>query len=117
MPALRKTLTSALAAVLLTAGLTLGTAAPASAASCPSSASPTIPGARAHWVLACSGNTLKVYGWVEDTRVDGRDAIVEIWPEGHHWRLVDARGMGTRTNFDFEFPGTKKASVTLRLTK
>jgi hypothetical protein len=58
-----------------------------------------------------------VYGWVEDTRVDGRDAIVEIWPEGHRWRLVDARGMGTRTNFDFEFSGTKKASVTLRLTQ
>ncbi|MEU3901940.1 hypothetical protein [Streptomyces sp. NPDC045251] len=103
--------------IVLAAGLSLGTAAPASAASCPSSASPKIPGARAHWVLSCSGDTLKVYGWVEDTRMDSRDALVEVWPGGgHHWRLVDARGMGERTNFDFEFPGTTSASVKLRLS-
>ncbi|WP_257980978.1 hypothetical protein [Streptomyces sp. CB02959] len=66
-------------------------------------------------MLSCSGGTLKVYGWVEDTRVDGRDALVEVWPGGgHHWRLVDARGMGERMNF--EFPGTTSASIKLRLS-
>ncbi|WP_331763661.1 hypothetical protein OH738_40965 (plasmid) [Streptomyces hirsutus] len=117
MSALRKTLTSLLSTTVLAAGLTLGAATPASAANCPSSATPKIPGGRAHWVLACRGNTLKVYGWVEDTRADGRDAFVEVWPAGHHWRMVEASGMGNRTNFDFEFPGTNKASVYLRLSK
>ncbi|MCG0284550.1 hypothetical protein [Streptomyces sp. PSAA01] len=68
-------------------------------------------------MLSCSGDTLKVYGWVEDTRMDSRDALVEVWPGGgHHWRLVDARGMGERTNFDFGFHGTTSASVKLRLS-
>ncbi|MFE1787879.1 hypothetical protein ACFW7J_05625 [Streptomyces sp. NPDC059525] len=118
MPALRNTLTSALTATALAAGLSLGAASPASAADCPSAASPKITGARAHWNLTCSGGRLKVYGWVEDTAMDGRDALVEVWPGGgHHWRLVEARGMGQRTNFDFEFPGAKSASVTLRLSR
>ncbi|MGW7641738.1 hypothetical protein [Streptomyces decoyicus] len=118
MPALKRTLTSVLSATVLAAGLSLGTAAQASARSCPSSASPTIPGARAHWVLNCSGGNLKVYGWVEDIRRDGRDAVVEIWPGGgHHWRLAVASGKGERTNFDYAFPGTTTASVRLHLSR
>ncbi|MER6230954.1 hypothetical protein ABT169_17645 [Streptomyces sp. NPDC001616] len=118
MSALTKTLISAVSATVLAAGFGLATAVPAHAVSCPSSATPEITGAEAHWVLSCSGGALKVYGWVDDTLLDGRSAIVEVYPGGgHHWRLVEARGAGVRTNFDFRFPGTTSANVQLRLSR
>ncbi|MFB7373891.1 hypothetical protein ACFC0D_29025 [Streptomyces sp. NPDC056222] len=116
MSAFRRTLTSALSATVLAAGLALGAAAPARAASCPSSASPKIPGGKAHWTLSCRGGTLKVYGWVEDTRQEGDCANVSVWPGGgHHWKLVSACSWGERKNFDFAFAGTTTASVYLYL--
>ncbi|MEU2134877.1 hypothetical protein [Streptomyces sp. NPDC018352] len=113
-----RALTSTLATIVLAAGLGLVTASPASAASCPSVAEPTISGAKARWTLSCSNGHLKVYGWVEDTSLDGRSALVDVAPGGdNHWRLVEADGRGERTNFDFSFPGTTTASVKLRLSR
>ncbi|MET8508488.1 hypothetical protein ABZV60_28185 [Streptomyces sp. NPDC004787] len=112
---LRKTLVSALSATTLAAGLALTAAGPASAASCPSSASPVIPGAKAHWTLSCSGNTLKVYGWVEDTRADGDCAFVFAHAGNGGHDSADACGWGARSNFDMAFPRTKTAEVRLQL--
>ncbi|MFB6836919.1 hypothetical protein [Streptomyces sp. NPDC056361] len=118
VPAFRKALASIASVTALAVGLGLGAAAPAHAASCPSSAKPTIRGAKAEWVLSCSRGRLKVYGWVEDTLPDGHSALVDVWPGGgHHWKLVEADGVGERTNFDFEFPGKTSASVKLRLSR
>ncbi|MGW3954816.1 hypothetical protein ACWEKM_28670 [Streptomyces sp. NPDC004752] len=108
-------LASALSAAALAAGLSLTAASPAAAASCPSTASPVIPGAKAHWTLSCSGSTLKVYGWLEDTRADGDCAFVSADGGNGQTRTADACGWGTRTNFDFSFPRTKTAEVRLFL--
>ncbi|MFF5977128.1 hypothetical protein ACFY7C_37110 [Streptomyces sp. NPDC012769] len=110
-----KTLVSALSATVLAAGLALTAAGPASAASCPSSASPVIPGAKAHWTLRCSGTTLKVYGWVEDTRADGDCAFVHVHAGNGGADSADACGWGTRTNFDMSFPRTNTAEARLQL--
>ncbi|GLF98102.1 hypothetical protein [Streptomyces yaizuensis] len=48
MSCARTTIVSALSAAVLASGLTVGTAGPAHAATCPSSASPVIDGASAH---------------------------------------------------------------------
>ncbi|MET8249619.1 hypothetical protein ABZV31_37810 [Streptomyces sp. NPDC005202] len=114
-PALGRTLASALSATVLAAGLALGAATPASAATCPSSASPKIPGAQAHWTLSCTGKRLKVYGWVEDTRADGDCAFVSVSAGNGQNRVEDACGWGERRNFEFTFDGTKTATARLYL--
>ena len=66
-----RTLSAVLGGVMAGGLLLLG-GSPAAAASCPSAAEPVVPGAKAKWTVACSGGYLKIYGWVEDTRRDGK---------------------------------------------
>ncbi|WP_411108596.1 hypothetical protein [Streptomyces sp. c-19] len=113
--ALRKMLVAGLSATVLATGLTLTAAGPAAAASCPPSASPVIPGAKAHWTLTCSGRTLKVYGWVEDNRADDHCAFVHAHAGNGGHDSADVCGWGNRTNFDMAFPRTKTAEVRLRI--
>ncbi|MFC9262241.1 hypothetical protein [Streptomyces hydrogenans] len=111
----RKMWGAALSATVLATGLALTAAGPAAASSCPSSASPVIPGAKAHWKLTCSGNTLKVYGWVEDTRMDDYCAFVFAHTDNDQHDSADVCGWGNRTNFDMTFPRTRTAEVRLQL--
>ncbi|MFB7763308.1 hypothetical protein [Streptomyces xiamenensis] len=117
MSALKKSYASALSAAVLASGLALGTASPASAATCPSEASPVVNGGKAHWKIACTSKGVKVYGWVQDTATDGRCATVTATSDGGPgWiNMVEACGSGVRINFDWTIPGTKAAKVWLRI--
>ncbi|WP_217144057.1 hypothetical protein [Streptomyces sp. AC627_RSS907] len=115
MSAVRKTLTSVVTAVVLAGGLAVGAAGPASAATCPSSASPVIDGARASWSLSCSGGTVKVSGWVEDTRMDGKCAVVRIVGGNGVTKRAEACKSGVRKQFSHSFAKTKKAEVRLAI--
>lgn len=117
MPALKNTLVSALSVAVLASGLALSAASPASAATCPSEASPVARGGEAHWKLACTNGGVKVYGWVQDTATDGRCATVTAWSDGGPgWiDMVEACGSGVRKNFDWFIPGTRSAQVILRI--
>ncbi|WP_267713707.1 hypothetical protein [Streptomyces sp. CoH17] len=115
MSAVRKTVTSALSAVLLAGGLALGVAAPANAAACPSSAAPKIDGAEASWTLRCSGGKVKVSGWVEDTRTDGKCAVVRIVGGNGQTKRAEACNSGVRKQFSHSFAGTNKAEARLAL--
>ncbi|MCN9240411.1 hypothetical protein NGF19_06320 [Streptomyces sp. RY43-2] len=115
MSAVRKTITSVTSAVVIAGGLALGAAGQASAASCPSSASPKISGAEAHWDLRCSGNNLTVSGWVEDTRMDGKCAVVRISAGNGAYRKVSACNSGVRKSFNFTFAKTKSAQLRLAI--
>ncbi|MDP5314390.1 hypothetical protein [Streptomyces poriferorum] len=113
MSAARKTITSAVSVAVLAAGLALGTAGPASAATCPSSASPVINGASAGWTLRCSGNNVTVSGWLQDTRADGKCAKVRINAGNGAYKPKTACSSGVREQFTFTFNGTKTAQVRL----
>ncbi|MFD6039714.1 hypothetical protein ACWDMR_31120 [Streptomyces althioticus] len=116
MSSLKNSLVSALSVAVLASGLALSTASPASAATCPSAASPVARGGKAHWTLACSNGGLKVYGWVQDTAMDGRCATVTATGNGVGWiDMVEACGSGVRENFDWFIPGTRSADVILRI--
>ncbi|MBD0420759.1 hypothetical protein H0H10_16670 [Streptomyces sp. TRM S81-3] len=115
MSAVRKTLTSAVSAVILAGGLAVGAAGPASAATCPSSASPVIDGAQASWSLRCSGGNVTVAGWLQDTRMDGKCAVVRINAGNGAYRTKSACSSGVREQFSFTFAGTKTAQVRLAI--
>ncbi|MFF0107841.1 hypothetical protein [Streptomyces hirsutus] len=115
MPAVRNTLASLVSAVVLAGGLAVGAAGPASAATCPSSASPVISGARAGWTLSCPGDSVKVYGWLEDTRMDGKCAVVRINAGNGDYRTKSACSSGVREQFSFTFAGTDSAQVRLAI--
>ncbi|HET9381097.1 MAG TPA: hypothetical protein VFP69_09740 [Streptomyces sp.] len=115
MSAVRKTLTSTLSAVVLAGGLALGAAGTAEAATCPSEASPLIPGAEAHWTLRCSGNNVTVAGWLEDTRWDGKCAVVRINAGNGGYNTKQACSYGTREHFSFTYGGTRSAQARLAL--
>lgn len=106
-----------MSAAVLASGLALGTASPASAVTCPSAASPIAPGGSAHWEIRCIGKGVKVYGWVQDTRTDGKCATVSVQSEGGPgwYHMVEACGSGTRENFDMLIPKAKGAKVWLRI--
>ncbi|GAA2496938.1 hypothetical protein GCM10010393_31220 [Streptomyces gobitricini] len=111
---LKKKAFSALLGGVMAGGLLLVAGSPASAATCPSGAEPVVPGGKAKWTLACSGGTLSVYGWVEDTRRDGKCAKVTAKPSNSSNSFSrTACGKGERTNFDFKFAGTSSARVEL----
>ncbi|MEU2598485.1 hypothetical protein ABZ678_03805 [Streptomyces hirsutus] len=115
MSAVRNTIASLVSTVVLAGGLAVGAAAPANAATCPSSASPVISGARAHWTLSCSGDGVKVYGWLEDTRMDGKCAVVRIDAGNGDYRTKSACSSGVREQFSFTFAGTDSAQVRLAI--
>ncbi|MBL3666792.1 hypothetical protein JL475_12475 [Streptomyces sp. M2CJ-2] len=111
----RKTITSVLSTVVLAGGLAFGAAGTASAATCPSSASPKIDGAQAGWTLRCSGGSVRVSGWLEDTRMDGKCAVVRITGGNGDYRTKKACGSGVREQFDYTFAGTNKAQARLAI--
>ncbi|MCX4966866.1 hypothetical protein OHA98_18895 [Streptomyces sp. NBC_00654] len=113
MFAARKILTSAVTTFLLAAGLALGTVGPANAAACPSSASPVIDGASAHWSLRCSGGDVTVAGWLQDTRTDGRCAKVRINAGNGEYKAKAACNSGVRNSFTYTFKRTSSAQVRL----
>lgn len=115
MSAVRKTITSVVSAVVLASGLAVGAASPASAATCPSSASPVTDGASASWSLRCSGGNVTVAGWLEDTRMDGKCAVVRINAGNGAYRTKSACSSGAREQFSFTFAGTKSAQVRLAI--
>ncbi|MEU3171411.1 MULTISPECIES: hypothetical protein [unclassified Streptomyces] len=115
MSAVRNTIASLVSTVVLAGGLAVGAAGPASAATCPSSASPVISGAKAGWTLSCSGGGVKVYGWLEDTRMDGKCAVVRINAGNGAHRTKSACGSGARKQFSFTFAGTDSAQVRLAI--
>ncbi|MGC9376168.1 hypothetical protein [Streptomyces sp. MH13] len=115
MSAFRKSVTSVLSAVVLAGGLAVGAAAPASAATCPSSASPVIDGARASWSLRCSGGKVTVSGWLEDTRMDGKCALVRLVGGNGETKRSTACSSGVREQFSHSFAGTNRAEVRLAI--
>ncbi|MFI9603460.1 hypothetical protein ACIHCX_27025 [Streptomyces sp. NPDC052043] len=115
MSTVRKTITSVLSAAVLTGGLAVGAAGPASAATCPSSASPVIDGASASWSLRCSGSDVTVSGWVQDTRMDGKCAVIRINAGNGGYETKSACGSGVREQFSFTFAGTTSAQVRLAI--
>ncbi|GAA1900557.1 hypothetical protein GCM10009716_08000 [Streptomyces sodiiphilus] len=114
MRKMKNAVISAMASGALAGGLLLAGGSPAAAASCPSGASPVIPGGKASWTLRCSGGQLSVYGWVEDTRRDGKCARVTVRASSTQTRT--ACGKGQRSHFDWKFPNRTSATVTLSLT-
>ncbi|MFE9173781.1 hypothetical protein ACFYNZ_30715 [Streptomyces kebangsaanensis] len=116
MSAVRKTFMSALSAIVLAGGLAVGAAGTASAATCPSSASPKINGAKASWTLRCSGGSLRVSGWLEDTRMDGKCALVRAVGRNGVPHTKRACGSGVREQFDFTLAKTNEAEVHLSLS-
>ncbi|MEU7471792.1 hypothetical protein AB0A94_25265 [Streptomyces sp. NPDC044984] len=115
MSAVRKSVMSALSTIVLAGGLAVGTAGTASAAACPSTASPKIDGAIASWSLSCSGGSVRVSGWLEDTRMDGKCALVRIVGGNGEYHTKQACGSGVREQFDFTFAGTNEAQVRLAI--
>ncbi|MDX2561195.1 hypothetical protein PV371_16210 [Streptomyces sp. TX20-6-3] len=115
MFAARKTLTSVLSAAVLAGGLALGVAGPANAAACPSSASPVTDGASAGWTLRCTGNNVTVSGWVQDTRADGKCALVRVNAGNGEYRTKSVCGSGVREQFSFTFKDTQEAQVRLAI--
>lgn len=98
--------------------LGLGVASPASAApaesadpgtqaTCPDTLEPTVPGGEAKWSLSCKDGKVKVSGWVEDTRVDGKCAYVQFTPEGNGDGTWNACGAGERTDYSFTAKGNE----------
>ncbi|GAA2622016.1 hypothetical protein ACWCO0_25875 [Streptomyces tubercidicus] len=115
MSAVRKSITSFVSAVVLAGGLAVGAAGPASAATCPSSASPVIDGASASWSLNCADNKVTVAGWLQDTRMDGKCAVVRINAGNGAYHTKSACSSGVREQFTFTFAGTKSAQVRLAI--
>ncbi|MFD9288853.1 hypothetical protein ACFWBV_11195 [Streptomyces sp. NPDC060030] len=117
MPAFRTTLTSALTAIALAGGLAVGASDTAHADTCNAHRTAKINGAEAAWSLTCTGTGtgtgVKLSGWLEDTRTDGRCAKVRIVGGNGTPESKEACGSGTREQFDFTFNGTKKAEVRL----
>ncbi|WP_225833404.1 hypothetical protein [Streptomyces sp. NK08204] len=110
---------TALAAVALVGGTVVGSATPASAATCPHSDSPKIDGGVATWTLKCRKvegvEMLYIDGWVEDTRSDGLCAAVTIRPENQRYAdEVKACGSGRREQIHQSYTG-RSATVKLNL--
>ncbi|MEU1693565.1 hypothetical protein [Streptomyces hirsutus] len=74
-----------------------------------------ISGARAHWTLSCPGDSVKVYGRLEDTRMDGKCAVVRINAGNGDYRTKSACSSGVREQFSFTFAGTDSAQVRLAI--
>ncbi|WP_405851886.1 hypothetical protein OG361_04110 [Streptomyces sp. NBC_00090] len=110
-----KPLASAAISCVLAAGVVVATGATASADRCPSSRSPRIDGAQAQWTTACDMGDVKVYGWVDATRKDGKCAVVRIDPAAGRTREFQACGSGTRETFSVTYDDQNVAEVTLRL--
>lgn len=80
---------------------------PGTQATCPDTLEPTVPGGEAKWTLACNnaGTKVKVSGWVEDTRADGKCAYVQFTPKGNGKGTWKACGAGERTDYSFTAKG------------
>ena len=115
MSAVRTPVMAALSPIVLAGGRPFGVAGTASAATCPSTASPKIDGAIADWSLSCSGGAVQVSGWLEDTRMDGKCAMVRVVGGNGEYRTKQACGSGVREQFDFTFGGTDSAQVRLAI--
>ncbi|WP_260696862.1 hypothetical protein [Streptomyces sp. 130] len=103
MSAARKTLSSALSAVVLAGGLALGAAGTAHADGCGAARAPKTSGATASWRVTCpTGNSVRVTGWVEDTRMDGDCAVVRVVANSTQ-KTKKACGSGVREPFAFDF--------------
>lgn len=109
----KRAMSAALGGVMAASVVLVG-GSPAAAATCPSVAEPVTTGGKAKWTLECYRGALKVYGWVEDTRLDGKCARVDV--DWHNSRQIWSRsacGFKERTNFDMKMDGTSGANVTL----
>ncbi|MFE0627661.1 hypothetical protein ACFW3D_11870 [Streptomyces sp. NPDC058864] len=115
MSAVRKFITSAASAAVIASGLAVSAAGQASAATCPSSASPVIDGASASWTLRCSGGNVTVAGWLQDTRRDAKCAVVRINAGNGDYRTKSACSSGVREQFSFTFTGTESAQARLAI--
>ncbi|WP_069173492.1 hypothetical protein [Streptomyces griseus] len=63
----------------------------------------------------CDLGDLKVYGWVDDTRTDGKCAVVRIDPDAGTTREFEACGSGTRRTFSVTFDYINSAQTKLFL--
>jgi len=111
----KKRVMSAALGGVMAASIVLVGGSPAAAATCPSVAEPVITGAKAKWTLECYRGDLKVYGWLEDTRLDGKCAEVTVDPYPGDTRRRQACGFNTRENFDITVEDETSAYVTLSL--
>jgi hypothetical protein len=63
--------------------------------------SPEVPGGAAGWTITCGGGTVRVQGWVRDTRADGRAAeVYGSWGDGIAFPRVRASGFGNQVEFN-----------------
>ncbi|MEV0957916.1 hypothetical protein AB0I97_18910 [Streptomyces sp. NPDC049951] len=115
MMRIKRALASVTAAGVLAAGLVVAAGSPASADRCPSTRSPHIDGGTAQWTHECDLGDLKVYGWVDDTRTDGKCAVVRIDPDAGTTREFQACGSGTRKTFSVTFDYINSAQTKLFL--
>ncbi|WP_445528139.1 hypothetical protein [Streptomyces cyslabdanicus] len=54
-------------------------------------------------------------GWVQDTRMDGKCAVIRINAGNGAYKTKSACGSGVREQFSFTFAGTKSAQVRLAI--
>jgi hypothetical protein len=91
---------------VIAGGAVLGLSGPASAGTCGDNFNPTVPGAKAHWEISClSGNKVRIEGWVEDTRSDGKCAKVSANINGVTKRSAAACPKGDREEFEWTANG------------
>ncbi|MFM9448382.1 hypothetical protein [Streptomyces acidiscabies] len=95
------------AATVTAAGLlTLGVGTPASAGSCGQVVNASVSGGQASWSHSCSGGNIRVFGWVKDTRSDGKCAQVKAqYSNGTQWSNK-ACPKDEVEYFDFVGPGS-----------
>ncbi|MEU3274456.1 hypothetical protein ABZ639_26740 [Saccharomonospora sp. NPDC006951] len=63
--------------------------------------SPDVRGGRAAWNITCANGVLRVQGWVQDTKADGKAAeLYGTWGDGKSFQTVRAGGVGKIKRFD-----------------
>ncbi|MEU2599859.1 hypothetical protein [Streptomyces hirsutus] len=115
----RKSVTSMLAALAVATGLLTAATAPAAADTCGGGArNSSVDGASARYWLHCNeGGNLIVWGWVDDTAMDGKCAELFFrFPDNPNYTTTErACGSGERNNFRRVFHDTRRANIYLRL--
>jgi hypothetical protein len=100
--------TAVLGAVAAAAAVVLlGPASPASAGTCGQTFQPRVNGGEAAWSLYCHGGTIRIDGWVKDTKADGKCAYVKAFGGGKAMTPhAKACPKNTKTPFSWSTSGT-----------
>lgn len=68
---------------------------------------PSVNGGEAGWTIICGGGTVRVDGWVKDTKADGKGAeVYGSWGDGTNFGTVRAAGKNTLVRIDKSHAGS-----------